>query len=103
MLDSLIAELHQHSAGDPGARQRQTYNLLGEDVSLACMSRILGIGKKRFLKAQKGLIDLRYGNMGQRPSPKTHSIDRFLFDLHGSVAETLPTEFVSFIHESNIS
>ena len=90
------AEFHQNSPSDPGSG-RKNYNFLGQDVSLECMANILGVGKKRFLKARKGLIDLRYGTMGHRPSPKTHSIDRFLFDLHGSVAETLPTEHLSLI------
>ena len=39
-----------------------------------------------------GLVDLRFGKQPLRLSEKTKTIERFLFDLHGSIAETLPTE-----------
>ena len=45
------------------------------------------------LKAMAGRLDMRFAETGGsvRRSPKTDSIDRFLYELHSSVAETLPS------------
>ena len=74
------------------SQKRHSYELLGQEVGLECLSAILGVGKKRVLKCQKGLIDMRYGEQMSRLSPKSLSVDRFLLDLYGTVAETLPTQ-----------
>ena len=93
MID-FSAKIHQQNDdGGQGPRAgRRNYSILGMPVGLECLANVLGIGKKRLLKASKGIVDMRFVGGILQPSPKTHSIDRFLFDLHGSVAETLPTQ-----------
>ena len=77
-----------------------------------CLAAILGLGRARLQKAARGELDKRFAELGGgiRYAPKMGSVDRFLLELHGSVAETLPTEppcgtsvqvcgFVSWIDE----
>ena len=91
-----LTQLHQQcdeeSTSSSSSRRRHDYDLLGEEVGLDCLACILGIGKKRILRCQKGHVDMRYGEQALRLNPKATSVDRFLLDLYGSVAETLPTQ-----------
>ena len=92
-------KLHEN-ASSSSASGKSSYCILGENVGLECLSGVLGISKRRMLKAKTCAIDLRFGDHC-RPSPKTHAIDRFLFDLHGSIAETLPTQSLSSLNTCN--
>ena len=89
------AQLH-HQCDDESAssssNRRCGYQLLGQEIGLDCLGSILGVGRKRILRCQKGFIDKRYGEQLHRLSPKAASVDRFLLDLYGSIAETLPTQ-----------
>ena len=57
---------------------------------------MLGVGGKRLARAMKGILDMTFSQKGSgvRLCPKSSSVDKFLFDLHASVAETLPTELL---------
>ena len=78
---------------------RIQYQLLGIDLGPECLAGVLGMGTKRFRKAVRGVPDMRFSQFGGsvRECPKSNSIDKFLFDLHGTVAETLPTEFLGIV------
>ena len=71
------------------------YELLGVPVGLKCLAAVLGIGVNRLRRARSGNLDHRYAKMGGgvRQSPKTDSVDRFLFELHSMIAETMPAGF----------
>ena len=64
------------------------------EIGLECLASVMGIGKKRLARARLGQLDMRFSDVGKqiRLAPKQASVDKFLFDLHASVAETLPTE-----------
>jgi hypothetical protein len=70
---------------------RKEYELLGEVMSPKCLT--LAIGKRRFQRASKGMLDGRFGQFGGgvRQSPKCDTVDKFLLEMHASVAETLPS------------
>ena len=86
------SKMHSLGSQQPAARRR-SYEFLGQAISLDCLACLLGVGKKRMLKAMAGRLDMRFAETGGsvRRSPKTDSIDRFLYQLHSSVAETLPS------------
>ena len=62
-------------------------------MGFECLASVIGIGSKRLRKALAGTPDMRYHQFGGgvRLTPKTNHVDKFLFQLHGTVAETLPT------------
>lgn len=64
------------------------------EIAPDCLAAILGLGRARLQKAARGELDKRYAELGGglRYAPKMAAVDRFLLELHGSVAETLPTE-----------
>ena len=98
---SLISKIRQQvqpddEADGPRLPQKQQYEILGFPIALECLATLMGVGKKRFLKASKGVIDLRFGGGVLQPCKKTNTVDKFLFGLHGSIAETLATELLAF-------
>lgn len=76
-------------------RRRRQHQLLGVTLGAECLAGVLGMGTKRLRKAQRGVPDMRFKEFGGtiRHTPKANSVDKFLLDLHGTVAETLPTEY----------
>ena len=82
------------SGSSDGRKTRREYQLLGDDIGAACLQSILAVGPKRFWNCINGIADMRFTAWGGgvRQSPKTSSVDKFLYELHGNVAETLPTE-----------
>ena len=86
-------EVQADPASSSKRRSPHQYQLLGVDVGRDCLTNVLGISGRRLQKAQAGVPDLRFSQYGGgvRQSPKTDSIDKFLFQLHGTLAETLPT------------
>ena len=94
---SVLAEIHQ--LADPSEKQGKTrskYELVGVEIGLPCLCSVLAVGNKRLLRAKQGAPDLRFTEFGAgaRLCPKTSTVDKFLFDLHSSIAETLPTELL---------
>ena len=87
--------MHSLCADKPATKKR-SYEFLGQVIAPDCLASILGIGKKRMMKAMAGRLDMRFSETGGsvRRSPKTDSVDRFLYELHSSVAETLPSGFL---------
>ena len=85
------AKIHQ-LADECKHEGRKEYGLLGESVSPKCLSAVLAVGKRRFHRASKGMLDGRFGQFGGgvRQSPKCDTVDKFLLEMHASVAETLP-------------
>ena len=83
-------------AADQPTRGRRSYEFLGQTIAPDCLASLLGMGKKRLLKAMSGNLDMRFAETGGsiRQSPKTDSVDKFLYDLHSSIAETLPSGFL---------
>ena len=87
--------LEDDVGGNLGKRKgKRQYELLGHMVGPKCLAALLGMGVNRLQKALSGQLDMRHSQFGGgvRQSPKTDSVDKFLFDLHGTIAETLPTE-----------
>ena len=94
LLLTTVTEIRQLCGGDDERRSRRTsYQLLGVKVGFECLASVLGIGSKRLRKALAGTPDMRFKQFGGgiRATPKTNDVDKFLFGLHGTVAETLPT------------
>ena len=77
-----------------GRVRKRQYRLLGHTVGPKCLSAVLGVGMNRLQKVLNGALDMRHSQFGGgvRQSPKTDSVDKFFFELHGTIAETLPTE-----------
>ena len=73
-----------------------TYEMMGVEVGRTCAAIVLGVGQKRLARAMNGSLDMRLSQTGGgvRLCPKSATVDKFLFDLHGSIAETLRTEFL---------
>ena len=80
------------SASESSTRRR-SYEILGQEIGLACLCSVMGIGKNRFQKVATGLVDGRFACNGSlaRSNPMARSVDNFMIHLHGSVAEVLPT------------
>mgnify|MGYP001821674192 CR=1 FL=1 len=92
------AEIHQ-LAEECKHGGRKEYELLGESISPKCLSAVLAVGKARFQRASKGMLDGRYARFGGgvRQTPKADTVDKFLLEMHASVAETLPTGFLGMV------
>ena len=97
----MLSGMHRTSkmrglATDQPTGGRRSYEFLGQTIAPDCLASLLGIGKKRLLKAMSGNLDMRFAETGGsiRQSPKTDSVDRFLYELHSSIAETLPSGFL---------
>ena len=91
---SRVSKIHQQR--EAGESRRSKHKLLGVPIGPQCLAAVLGIGTKRLARAVTGQLDLRFSELGgaARLSPKTDTVDKFLLELHGSVAETLPTQLL---------
>ena len=97
---AVLAKIHDTIAPANGddSQSRKSYELLGIQVGRTCLCSVLGIGKNRLCKAAAGFIDTRFSaNVAlHRACPKPRSVDKFLLQLHGTVAEILPTGYAAY-------
>ena len=92
---SICAEIREtYGSADTSRGRRRRWSLLDQELAPDSLAAILGLGRARLQKAARGELDKRYAELGGglRYAKKMSAVDRFLLELHGSVAETLPTE-----------
>ena len=92
---AVLAKIHDTIAPPHAdeSQSRKSYELLGINVGRTCLCSVLGIGKNRLCKAAAGQIDTRFASNVplHRTCPKARNVDKFLRQLHGTVAEIMPT------------
>ena len=77
-----------------GSGHIESVTFLNQPVGLACLAKILGVGKNRLRKSGNMIPDMRFGKCKEGSSSESFSIDAFLTTLYNSVAETLPDRWV---------
>lgn len=75
--------------------KRREYFFLGQQMKRSCLEKLLGISSHRMDKVGAGAADMRFGSHPTKPSQLTASIDSFCCVLYNSVAEPLPTKFLT--------